>query len=136
MGFCPKRWHQKVHLKLTDLYNFDLTSNSSLIVFFLNCFLYCLPDPEVSVTQWAAVTMVGFIYTFSAFLYKFKNTENFALVRKKNHVKTKMFTYPQYIYSPSDKCKKLSHHFLLHFPIGMGSYDHHARYQGVFPGRL
>ena len=29
--------------------------------------------------------------------------------------------------------KKLSHHFLLHFPIGMGSYDHHAKYQGVFP---
>ena len=21
---------------------------------------------------------------------------------------------------------------LLHFPIGMGSYDHHAKYQGVF----
>ena len=29
--------------------------------------------------------------------------------------------------------KKLSHHLLLHFPIGMGSYDHHAKYQGVFP---
>ena len=29
--------------------------------------------------------------------------------------------------------KKLSHHFLLHFLIGMGSYDHHAKYQGVFP---
>jgi hypothetical protein len=29
--------------------------------------------------------------------------------------------------------KKLSHHFLLHFPIGMGSYDHHTKYQGVFP---
>ena len=29
--------------------------------------------------------------------------------------------------------KKLSHHFLLHFPIGMGSYGHHAKYQGVFP---
>ena len=28
--------------------------------------------------------------------------------------------------------KKLSHHFLLHFPIGMGSYDHHAKNQGVF----
>ena len=25
----------------------------------------------------------------------------------------------------------MSHHFLLHFPIGMGSYD--AKYQGVFP---
>ena len=23
--------------------------------------------------------------------------------------------------------------FLLHFSIGMGSYDHHAKYQGVFP---
>ena len=29
--------------------------------------------------------------------------------------------------------KKLSQHFLLHFPIGIGSYDHHAKYQGVFP---
>ena len=28
--------------------------------------------------------------------------------------------------------KKLSQHFLLHFPIGVGSYDHHAKYQGVF----
>ena len=37
------------------------------------------------------------------------------------------------LFSPSDICKKLSHHFLLHFPIGMGSYDHHAKYQGVFP---
>ena len=29
--------------------------------------------------------------------------------------------------------KKLSHYFLLHSSIGMGSYDHHAKYQGVFP---
>ena len=40
---------------------------------------------------------------------------------------------PGRLFSPSDKCKKLSHHFLLHFSIGMGSYDHHAKYQGVFP---
>ena len=40
---------------------------------------------------------------------------------------------PGRLFSPSDKCKKLSHHFLLHFLIGMGSYDHHAKYQGVFP---
>ena len=40
---------------------------------------------------------------------------------------------PGRLFSPSDKCKKLSHHFLLHLPIGMGSYDHHAKYQGVFP---
>ena len=33
----------------------------------------------------------------------------------------------------SDKCKKLSQHFLLHFSIGMGSYDHLTKYQGVFP---
>ena len=39
---------------------------------------------------------------------------------------------PGRLFSPCDKCKKLSHHFLLHFPIGMGSYDHHAKYQGVF----
>ena len=32
--------------------------------------------------------------------------------------------------------KKLSHHILLHFSIGMGSYDHHAKYQGVFPNLL
>ena len=37
------------------------------------------------------------------------------------------------LFSPSDISKKLSHHFLLHFPIGMGFYDHHAKYQGVFP---
>ena len=30
------------------------------------------------------------------------------------------------------KAKKLSHYFLLHFPIGMGSYDHQAKYQWVF----
>ena len=40
---------------------------------------------------------------------------------------------PGRLFSPSDICKKMSHHFLLHFPIGMGSYDHHAKYQGVFP---
>ena len=40
---------------------------------------------------------------------------------------------PCRLFSPSDICKKLSHHFLLHFPIDMGSYDHHAKYQGVFP---
>ena len=39
---------------------------------------------------------------------------------------------PGRLFSPSDKSKKLSHHFLLHFPIGMGSYDHYAKYQGVF----
>ena len=32
-----------------------------------------------------------------------------------------------------DYLAQLSHHFLLHFPIGMGSYDHQAKYQGVFP---
>ena len=40
---------------------------------------------------------------------------------------------PGRLFSPSDICKKLSHHFLLHFPIAMGSYDHHAKYQDVFP---
>ena len=39
---------------------------------------------------------------------------------------------PGRLFSPSDVSKKLSHHFLMHFPIGMGSYDHHAKYQGVF----
>ena len=37
-----------------------------------------------------------------------------------------------FLFSPSDIRKKLSHHFLLHFSIGMGSYDHHTKYQGVF----
>ena len=37
------------------------------------------------------------------------------------------------LFSPSDMCKKLSHLFLLHFLIGIDSYDHHAKYQGVFP---
>ena len=32
--------------------------------------------------------------------------------------------------------KKLSHHFLLHYCINIGSYDHHAKYQGVFMGLL
>ena len=40
---------------------------------------------------------------------------------------------PGRLFSPSNICKKLSHHFLLHFPIVMGSYVHHAKYQGVFP---
>ena len=40
------------------------------------------------------------------------------------------------LFSPSDISKKLPHHFLLHFPNGMGSYDHHIKYQGVFPGLL
>ena len=43
---------------------------------------------------------------------------------------------PGRLFSPSDKSKKLSHHFLLHFSIGMGSYDHHAKYQGVLPDLL
>ena len=46
---------------------------------------------------------------------------------------TDMPQLPGRLFSPSDICKKLSHHFLLHFSIGMGSYDHHAKYQGVFP---
>ena len=40
---------------------------------------------------------------------------------------------PGRLFSPSDNCKKMSHHFLLHFSIGMGSYDHHTKYQDVFP---
>jgi hypothetical protein len=40
---------------------------------------------------------------------------------------------PGRLFSPNDICKKLSHHFLLRFPIGMGSYENHAKYQGVFP---
>ena len=38
--------------------------------------------------------------------------------------------------SPSDIRKKLSHHFLLHFSIGIGSYDRQAKYQSVFMGLL
>ena len=63
---------------LSIYYNFDLTSNSSLIVFFLNC----LRDFEVSVTQCAAVTMVGFIYTFSS-LFTWT---------KKNHAKARIIS--------------------------------------------
>ena len=40
------------------------------------------------------------------------------------------------LFSPSDISKKNTHHFLLHFPIGKGSYDHHAKYQVVFPELL
>ena len=51
-------------------------------------------------------------------------------------LKPYMTQLPGRLFSPSDISKKLSHHFLLHFPIGMGSYDHHAKYQGVFMGLL
>ena len=44
--------------------------------------------------------------------------------------------FPGRQFSTIDISKKLPHHFLLHFPIGMGSYDHHAKYQGVFPDLL
>jgi hypothetical protein len=43
---------------------------------------------------------------------------------------------PGRLSSPSDISKKLSHHFLLHFFIDIGSYDHQAKYQGVFPDLL
>ena len=43
---------------------------------------------------------------------------------------------PGSLFSPSDISKKLSHHFLLHFWINIGPYDHHAKYQGVFMGLL
>ena len=43
---------------------------------------------------------------------------------------------PGRLFSPSDISKKLSHRFLLHFWIDIGSYDHHAKYQGVFMGLL
>jgi hypothetical protein len=39
---------------------------------------------------------------------------------------------PSRLIGPSDIFKKLSHHFLLRFSIGMGSYDH-TKYQGMFP---
>ena len=40
---------------------------------------------------------------------------------------------PGRLFSPSNISKKLSHHFLLHFWNGIGSYNHHGKYQGVFP---
>ena len=40
---------------------------------------------------------------------------------------------PGRLFSPSDIRENLSHHFLLHFSIDMGPYDHHAKYQGGFP---
>ena len=43
---------------------------------------------------------------------------------------------PGSLFSPSDISKILSHHFLLHFWINIGPYDHHAKYQGVFMGLL
>ena len=64
---------------------------------------------------------------------------------KKMHGQTlydcaKMYSYishlPGGLFSPSYICKKLSHHFPLDFPIGMGSYDHQAKFQGVFPQLL
>ena len=44
--------------------------------------------------------------------------------------------FPGRLFSWSDKSKKLSRHFLLHFWIDIGSYDHHAKYQGVFQDLL
>ena len=46
------------------------------------------------------------------------------------------YTAPCRLFSPIDISKKLSHHFLLHFWIDIGSYDHHAKYQGVFQDLL
>ena len=43
---------------------------------------------------------------------------------------------PGRLFSPSDISKKLSHHFLLHFWINIGSYNHHEKYQGVFQDLL
>ena len=40
---------------------------------------------------------------------------------------------PDRLFSQRDICKKLSQYFFLHFPIGIGSYDQHAKYQDVFP---
>ena len=45
-------------------------------------------------------------------LYEGTEVSNFDVVR--SQLRGRLF-------SPSDKCKKLSHHFLLHFLIGMGS---------------
>ena len=39
---------------------------------------------------------------------------------------------PGKLFSPSDISKKLSHQFLLHFWIDMGSYDQHSKCQGVY----
>ena len=55
------------------------------------------------------------------------------LLIKKSFYNVKYAQLPGRLFSPSDRCKKLSHHFLLHFSISMGSYDHHTKYQGVFP---
>ena len=56
----------------------------------------------------------------------------------RNFINTQL---PGRLFSPSDISKKLSHHFLLHFSIGitvqaLGSYDRHAKYQSVFMGLL
>ena len=51
-------------------------------------------------------------------------------------LETDVAQLPGRLFRPSDISKKQSHHFLLPFPIGMGPYDHHAKYQGVFLGLL
>ena len=39
---------------------------------------------------------------------------------------------PGKLFSPCEISKKLSHHFLLHFWIDMGSYDHQAKIRECF----
>ena len=57
----------------------------------------------------------------------FQNKEDFSLKVMIFFEWKKIFNFdlsqlPGRLISPSDICKKLSHHFLLHFPIGLGSY--------------
>ena len=57
------------------------------------------------------------------------------------NIQAKMLTsyvaqLPGRLFSPSDICKKLPYHFLLHFRIDIGFYDNHKKYQGVFSDPL
>ena len=80
---------------------------------------------------------------FTELNHKLPLLKKIKLKKKISRMNWKVFRYdfkepqlPGRLFSPSDICKRLSHHFLLHSSIGMGSYDHHPKYQGVFQDLL
>ena len=86
------------------------------------------------------MSLIFFVHSYEFFSFKFGTWKDnwqltFQVCNRPNKTKENTSQHSSLVdyFAQVIYAKKLSHQFLLYFPIGMGSYDHHAYYQGVFP---
>ena len=81
----------------------------------------CTVDPAVPDTLTHLVRSCSGKSTVSTCPLDYKKNDTVVELCSSYTAMVRRAQLPGRLFSPSDTCKKISHHFLLYFPIGMGS---------------